>query len=85
MKNMFQLAGDKPQAASLKATMVMEFETTLAKHSLDRVAMRDPNKTYNMKPAASWPKSMPASLGRLTSRPWARPRLKPSTWPIPMA
>jgi endothelin-converting enzyme/putative endopeptidase len=50
MKNMFQLAGDKPQAASLKATMVMEFETTLAKHSLDRVAMRDPNKTYNMKP-----------------------------------
>jgi putative endopeptidase len=29
--------------------MVTEFETTLAKHSLDRVSMRDPNKTYNMK------------------------------------
>jgi len=50
LKNMFQLAGDKLEAAALKATMVIEFETTLAKHSLDRVSMRDPNKTYNMKP-----------------------------------
>ena len=49
LKNMFQLAGDKPEAASLKATMVLDFETTLARHSLDRVAMRDPNKTYNLK------------------------------------
>ena len=50
LKNMFQLAGEKPPQASLKATMVMDFETTLAKFALDRVAMRDPNKTYNMKP-----------------------------------
>ena len=52
LKNVFQLAGDKPETASLKATMVLEFETTLAKHSLDRVSMRDPNKTYNLKPRA---------------------------------
>ncbi len=32
---MFQLAGDKPEAAASKATMVMDFETILAKHSLD--------------------------------------------------
>jgi predicted metalloendopeptidase len=59
LKNMFQLAGEKPQTASLKATMVLEFETTLAKYALDRVSMRDPNKTYNMKPrsflAEKWP------------------------------
>jgi endothelin-converting enzyme/putative endopeptidase len=50
LKNMFLLAGDKPEAAAIKANMVLELETTLAKHSLDRVSMRDPNKTYNMKP-----------------------------------
>ena len=50
LKNMFQLAGDKPAAAATKAAAVLEFETTLARHSLDRVSMRDPNKTYNMKP-----------------------------------
>lgn len=59
LKNMFQLAGDKPSAAAIKATMVLDFETTLAKHSLDRVSMRDPNKTYNMEPrgflAEKWP------------------------------
>ncbi len=59
LKNMFQLAGDKPQAAALKATMVLELETTFAKNSLDRVSMRDPNKTYNMRPRAflaqQWP------------------------------
>jgi endothelin-converting enzyme/putative endopeptidase len=50
LKNMFHLAGDEPQAAARKAGMVLDFETTLANHSLDRVSMRDPNKTYNMKP-----------------------------------
>jgi predicted metalloendopeptidase len=59
LKNMFQLAGDKPEAAATKAAAVLDFETILAKHSLDRVSMRDPNKTYNMKPrgflAEKWP------------------------------
>jgi len=52
LTNMFQLAGDKPAAAATKAAAVLDFETILAKHSLDRVSMRDPNKTYNMKPRA---------------------------------
>jgi endothelin-converting enzyme/putative endopeptidase len=50
LKNMFQLAGDNTQAASLKATLVLNFETALAKDSLDRVSLRDPNKTYHMLP-----------------------------------
>ena len=50
VQNMFQLAGDKPETAAAKAAMVLDFETMLAKRSLDRVSMRDPNKTYNMKP-----------------------------------
>jgi len=52
VKNMFQLAGDKPQAASLKATMVLDFENALAKDSLDRVTLRDPDKTYHLLPKA---------------------------------
>ncbi len=48
MTKMFQLAGDTADAAAAKATRVLDFETLLAKDSLDRVAMRDPNKTYNI-------------------------------------
>ena len=43
-----QLAGDTPETAAPKATMVLDFETILAKASLDRVTMRDPNKRYNI-------------------------------------
>ena len=45
---MFQLAGDTTDVADAKAKLVLDFETLLAEHSLDRVAMRDPNKTYNI-------------------------------------
>ena len=45
---MFQLAGDSPEAAANKAQEVLDFETTLAKASADRVAMRDPNKRYHI-------------------------------------
>jgi predicted metalloendopeptidase len=48
MTRMFQLAGDSPDAAAEKAKLTLDFETLLAKDSLDRVAMRDPNKTYNI-------------------------------------
>ncbi len=48
MAKMFQLAGDSPEAAAAKAKLVLDFESMLAKDSLDRVAMRDPNKTYNI-------------------------------------
>jgi putative endopeptidase len=48
MANMFQLAGDAADAAAAKANLVLDFETLLAKDSADRVALRDPNKTYNI-------------------------------------
>ncbi len=48
MANMFHLAGDTVEEAAAKAKLVLDFETLLAKDSLDRVAMRDPNKTYNI-------------------------------------
>ena len=38
MAKMFQLAGDSPEAAAAKAKLVLDFETLLAKDSLDRVA-----------------------------------------------
>jgi putative endopeptidase len=48
LKNMFALAGDTPEAAAQKAQAVLDFETVIAKASADRVAMRDPNKRYNI-------------------------------------
>jgi predicted metalloendopeptidase len=63
VKNMFVLAGDAPEAAAAKAQMVLDCETAIAKVSMDRVAMRDPDKTYHpmtrreleaMAPAFPW-------------------------------
>ncbi|MGA2267476.1 MAG: M13 family metallopeptidase [Bryobacteraceae bacterium] len=48
VKNMFQLAGDPPETAASKARTVLEMETILAKASMDRVTMRDPDKTYHI-------------------------------------
>jgi len=48
VQNLFQLAGDSSEAAAQKAKMVLELETVLAKDTLDRVSMRDPNKTYHI-------------------------------------
>jgi endothelin-converting enzyme/putative endopeptidase len=48
VKNMFQLAGDSAETAAAKARRVLEIETIIAKASMDRVTMRDPNRTYHM-------------------------------------
>jgi predicted metalloendopeptidase len=48
MKRMFQLAGDSAQSAAAKAQMVLDLETVIARDSMDRVSLRDPNKTYHM-------------------------------------
>jgi endothelin-converting enzyme/putative endopeptidase len=48
MARMFELAGDAPEAAAKKAKLTLDFETVLAKDSVDRVAMRDPNSTYHI-------------------------------------
>ena len=48
MKNMFQLAGDPADTAASKARMVLDMETILAQASMDRVSLRDPDKTYHI-------------------------------------
>jgi endothelin-converting enzyme/putative endopeptidase len=48
IKNMFTLAGDPADAAAAKAQTVLDMETILAKASMDRVATRDPDKTYHI-------------------------------------
>ncbi len=42
---MFTLAGDTPEQAAKEAAAVMEIETALAKASMSRVDLRDPEKT----------------------------------------
>ena len=44
---MFELMGDKPEAAKAHAESVMRIETALAKGSLDNVSRRDPEKVYH--------------------------------------
>jgi putative endopeptidase len=44
MQKMFELLGDKPDAAKAEAAKVLEIETALAKASLTRVERRDPYK-----------------------------------------
>ncbi|MBZ5726334.1 MAG: M13 family metallopeptidase [Acidobacteriia bacterium] len=48
MTKMFQLVGTAATEAAAKAQLVLTLETEIAKASLDRVAMRDPNKTYHI-------------------------------------
>jgi putative endopeptidase len=45
VQKMFELAGYQPAAAKSAAATVMRMETSLAQHSLDNVALRDPKTT----------------------------------------
>jgi putative endopeptidase len=47
VQKMFELLGDKPEAAVAEAQMVMRIETALAKGSLTVVERRDPQKLYH--------------------------------------
>ncbi len=47
IQNMFQLLGWAPDKARTASETVMRIETALAKVSLDRIALRDPNATYH--------------------------------------
>jgi predicted metalloendopeptidase len=49
MTKMFQLEGESAENSAQAARLVMELETILAKDSMDRVSLRDPNKTYHMR------------------------------------
>jgi putative endopeptidase len=50
VQKMFELAGEKPDAAAAKAKTVMAIETALAKGSLDVTSRRDPEKIYHRMP-----------------------------------
>ena len=47
VQRMLELAGEKPEQAKADAAAVMQFETALAKGSLDLVSRRDPEKVYH--------------------------------------
>ncbi|HEY2851069.1 MAG TPA: M13 family metallopeptidase, partial [Gemmatimonadaceae bacterium] len=56
---MFVLLGDSRSAAAAEANTVMALETTLAKASKTRVALRDPNTNYHKMPLAALQKRTP--------------------------
>ena len=47
--NMFVLLGDKPDVADKNAKIVYGIETTLAKASMTKIELRDPEKSYHKK------------------------------------
>jgi putative endopeptidase len=47
IRNMFQLLGWAPDKAKAASETIMRMETALAKVSLDRIALRDPNAIYH--------------------------------------
>ena len=56
---MFELTGTDSIEAAKKAQGILALETQLAKNSLSRVEMRDPDKTYNKRNRAELQKSTP--------------------------
>src|SRR5450759_50646 len=48
VQKMFELAGDKPEAAAAEAKTVLAVETGLAKAAMDRTARRDPKNRDHM-------------------------------------
>ncbi|MGD0294461.1 MAG: M13 family metallopeptidase [Terracidiphilus sp.] len=56
---MFTLAGDSPEQAAKEAAAVLEIETALAKASMARVDMRDPEKVYHIYTVADFKKLTP--------------------------
>jgi endothelin-converting enzyme/putative endopeptidase len=57
---LFGLVGEKPKDAAAHAATVLEVETTLARASMDKVEMRDPQKTYHRVDRAGLQKAAPA-------------------------
>ncbi len=55
-----ELAGERPADAALDASRVMSLETELARASMTRVAMRDPNAIYHKTSLASLENTSPA-------------------------
>ncbi|PYX87210.1 MAG: M13 family peptidase [Acidobacteria bacterium] len=60
VQNMFELLGDKPEAAAKEAQTVLEIETALAKGSMNRVDRREPSNIYHKMSTAELAKLSPA-------------------------
>jgi len=56
---MFTLAGDTPEQAATEADAVIKIETALAKSSMSRVDLRDPEKRYHIYTTADFQKLAP--------------------------
>src|SRR6185369_9177802 len=52
VQKMFVLAGDPVDLAETKAKQVMAIENIVANASVDRVSLRDPNRSYHIMPVA---------------------------------
>ncbi|MGH9600160.1 MAG: M13 family peptidase, partial [Terracidiphilus sp.] len=59
MKKMFALAGDTPDAAATEAAAVMTIETAMAKASMSRTEMRQPENRYHIYTVAELDKLSP--------------------------
>jgi len=59
MTKMFTLAGDSPELAAREADAVLKIETALAKASMSRTELRDPEKRYHIYAVADLPKLAP--------------------------
>jgi putative endopeptidase len=60
MTRMFTLAGDTPQQAAKEAAAVMEIETALAKASMERDEIRDPEHIYHIQTVVDFKKLTPS-------------------------
>ncbi len=47
LAKLFELTGDKPAVAKKQADLAMKFETALARHSIPRVQLRNPENQYH--------------------------------------
>ncbi len=56
---MLSFAGDPPQKALAEAHAILDFETILAKASMDVTSRRDPEAVYHLEPIATFQKSIP--------------------------
>jgi putative endopeptidase len=59
MKKMFMLAGDSPELAVKESAAVMEIETAMAKGSISRTEMRQPENRYHIYTVADFEKISP--------------------------
>ncbi len=72
----FELLGDQAEKAASKAQTVMAIETALAKISMPRVEMREPEKVYHPSPFADLEKTAPAFDWSLYAKEVGLPAIK---------